>query len=66
LNLVVGKYDRCPYCGKWSLTRAASPSQLAAAEAAEVEAITQAEQASPIDEAKQLGRDLDDSRYRDL
>jgi len=66
LNLVVGKYDRCPYCGKWSLTRAASPSQLAAAEAAELEAITQAKQANPMDEAKQLERDLDDSRYRDL
>jgi len=66
LNLVVGKYDRCPYCGKWSLTRAASPSQLAAAEAAELEAITQAEQTSPIDQPDQLKRDLDDSKYQDL
>jgi len=66
LNLVLGKYDRCPYCGKWSLTRAASPSQLAAAEAAELEAITQAEQASPIDQTDRLKRDLDDSRYQDL
>lgn len=66
LNLVVGKYDRCPYCGKWSLTRAASPSQLAAAEAAELEAITQAEKSSPIAQADQLKRDLDDSRYQDL
>lgn len=66
LNLVVGKYDRCPYCGKWSLTRAASPSQLAAAEAAELEAITQTEQASPIEQPDQLKRDLDDSKYQDL
>ena len=66
LNLLVGKYDRCPYCGKWSLVRAAGSTQLAAAEAAEIEAATQTDQASPVREAERLEHDLTDSRYQDL
>ena len=66
LNLVVGKYDRCPYCGKWSLVRSAGPSQLATAEAAELEAATQPGEESAVSEAEKLKRDLDDSRYRDI
>jgi hypothetical protein len=66
LNLLVGKYDRCPYCGKWSLVRAASPAQLAAAQAAEIEAAAQADQVSSVSEADQLEHDLNDSKYQDL
>jgi hypothetical protein len=66
LNLMIGKFDRCPYCGKWSLVRAANSAQLAAAEAAELEAATQAAQTSPVKEAEQLERDLADSRFQDL
>ena len=36
LNMLVGKYDRCPYCGKWSLVRQAPIETLRAAEAAEL------------------------------
>lgn len=32
INLMVGKLERCPYCGKWSLTRRATPDELALAE----------------------------------
>jgi len=66
LNLLVGKYDRCPYCGRWSLVRSASSAQLAAAEAAEIEFAAQSSLAKPVNEAEQLEHDLDDSRFQDL
>lgn len=28
LNVVVGKFERCPHCGKWQLTRRASPLEI--------------------------------------
>jgi hypothetical protein len=36
-NVLIGKFDRCPYCGRWGVVRLASPSQLRAAEEAELE-----------------------------
>ncbi|MGB8645097.1 MAG: Ig-like domain-containing protein [Anaerolineae bacterium] len=37
LNLITGKLERCPYCGKWSITRPVSIEALHAAEQAEVQ-----------------------------
>ena len=37
LNMVAGRLDRCEHCGKWSMTRRASPEALRSAEAAEVD-----------------------------
>ncbi len=37
MNLMFGKLERCPYCGKWSITRPASIEALRAAEQAEVQ-----------------------------
>lgn len=60
-NLVTGKYDRCPNCGRWSIVRPAGRAALAAAEAAE--------QAAPAPEAPELSpeeklrRQIEDSRY---
>lgn len=65
LNLVVGKYDRCPHCGKWSLVRALPPAELDAA----VEAMQQAEAAQnqassdDKDDEDQWRKRLDDSRF---
>ena len=64
-NLVVGKLERCPYCGKLSVAAARSMSELRAAEAAEVSAAG----AAPTNGAspdEQLQKELDDSRYQDL
>jgi hypothetical protein len=64
--MVIGKFDRCPYCGKWSLVRRASQAQLQEAEAAELreagEGITLPE-ASP---EEKLRKDMENSRYQDL
>jgi len=64
LNLLNGKFDRCPYCGKWSVVRIASAQELRAAEEAEVEASRgQMPDAAPEEKFK---KDLDDSKYQGL
>ncbi len=62
LNALGGKYDRCDHCGKWSIVRRASPSALAAAEAADAPAAS-----VPAGEAakERERRQLDDTRYSD-
>jgi len=64
-NMVVGKLERCPYCGKVSVVAARSQAELRAAEAAELPSAG----ASPVNGAspdERLQKDLDDSRYQDL
>jgi DNA-directed RNA polymerase subunit RPC12/RpoP len=63
-NMIAGKLERCPYCGKVAIVRAASPSELAAAEAAELEGTKGPEQAAESG-ADQLRRDVEDSRFQD-
>ncbi len=64
-NVVVGKYDRCPHCGKWSIVRALPPDVLDAA----VDAMQQAEatqnQANPndTDDENRWRKRLDDSKF---
>jgi len=62
LNLLVGKLERCPYCGKWSVVAAASLEALAAAQAAEVEASRPAVPGPSPDE--ELRRQIEESRYQ--
>ena len=64
LNIVVGKYDRCPHCGKWSIVQRAHPAVLEAA----LEAMKQADAQAgaplpPTDEQDALHRRLDESRF---
>jgi hypothetical protein len=61
-NLLVGKLERCSYCGKWSVVAAASREALAAAEAAEIEASKPAVP-EPNPEEK-LRRQIEESRYQ--
>ena len=62
LNLIAHKFERCPYCGKWSLVRAASRAALTAAEAAELESSRPAVP-EPSPEEK-LRRQIEESRYQ--
>lgn len=66
LNLLVGKFDRCPYCGKWSLVYRASSVDLRAAELAELQEEGTIQQSEGEDEAERLRKDLEGSRYQDL
>lgn len=64
----VGKYDRCPYCHKWSLVRRAGREALLAAEAAEHAAYTSQPSVvpEPHEEEDKLKQQLDDSRFMGL
>lgn len=64
-NLGVGKYDRCPHCGKWSLVRRAFPEELRAAELNELDLVNHRELNSPSEEENLL-KELDDTRYDDF
>ena len=64
-NMLMGKLERCPYCGKWGIVRAASLAELAAAEAAALEGIAGSDQAAPESGPDQLRRDIEDTRFQD-
>ncbi len=64
MNVVVGKFDRCPYCGRWSVLRRAPIEALRAAEQAELAAA--AEQVPGASEEETLRKELDDSKYQGL
>ena len=66
LNMLVGKLDRCPYCGKWSLVRHQSLEALHAAEQAELTAAQDNRQFQAPSDEERLHKDLEDSRFQDL
>jgi hypothetical protein len=61
-NMLVGKLERCPFCGKWSILPSASPAALAAAEQAEREMAQQLQQPD-IDDQDWLRKEIDDTKY---
>ncbi len=65
-NILVGKFDRCPFCGKWSVVRSLPSEELRAAEAAELESAQGDSQLPDLNEADQLRKELEDSRFQDL
>jgi hypothetical protein len=64
LNMLVGKLTPCPHCGKWSIVKRASMSDLHAAEQAELD--TEKVQISEASEEEKLHKELDDSKYQNL
>ncbi len=64
MNMLTGKFTRCPYCGKWSIVRGASIQQLRAAEQAELEAGKG--QIPEATEEEKLKKALDDSKFQGL
>jgi hypothetical protein len=67
LNLVVGKLDRCPYCGKWSMARRTPIEILRAAEAAELDNVEGSGEAkTQHSDEERLHKELEDSRFQDL
>jgi DNA-directed RNA polymerase subunit RPC12/RpoP len=66
VNLGTKKIDRCPYCGKWSMVKPRSLTELREAEAAELnQSGTESGVPEETDEEK-LKRELDDSRYHNM
>jgi hypothetical protein len=64
MNMLTGKFTRCPYCGRWSIVRGASMQQLRAAEQAELEA--EKGQIPEASEEEKLKKALDDSKFQGL
>ncbi|MFU8772872.1 MAG: hypothetical protein ACNA8H_10690 [Anaerolineales bacterium] len=65
-NLIAGKLNRCPHCGKWGLVRRANPTDLALAEAEQIDHEDISLQTDSISEEERLRKEIFDSRYRDL
>jgi hypothetical protein len=65
LNLATHRYDRCPFCGKWSLVRRASRDELEAAEAAEISAAREGKFIPERSEEDALRQEIEDSRFED-
>jgi hypothetical protein len=61
-NLLAGKLERCPHCGKWAIVRRATAAELQQAEAA-LKGEGTSEVTSLESEADRLRRQIDDSRY---
>jgi hypothetical protein len=64
-NMLVGKLERCPFCGKWSILPALPLSILRTAEAAELEAAVEPNKTAQ-DEDERLRKELDESRFLEL
>ncbi|MEL7626697.1 MAG: Ig-like domain-containing protein [Anaerolineaceae bacterium] len=61
INIVAGKFERCPHCGKWQITRRASPWEV---ELADKKA--HPEETAEVVTPKPEKDDLDDSRFVDM
>ena len=61
-NLLVGKLERCPHCGKLAIVRRAGPADLEAAEQ-RLASEGEPELSSPESEEERLRRLLDESRF---
>jgi len=66
LNMGVGKFDRCPHCGKWSITTRATPAELRTAELSELDQAETKIGTHEISEEERLRKDLEDSRFDNL
>jgi DNA-directed RNA polymerase subunit RPC12/RpoP len=66
INLPMGKLNRCPYCGKWSIVRRRPMADLRAAEQAELDQSSSEAIPSQQSEEEKLRKELDNSKYQDL
>ena len=64
LKMIVGRLMPCPHCGKWSIMKRASISDLHAAEVAELDKVEN--QFFKHSEEEKSRKELDDSRYQNL
>ncbi len=64
INMLFGKLERCPHCGKWGLARRATPTELTQAEA-RYQADRQQGRIEPQDDKARRERLIDESRFED-
>ena len=66
LNMLTHKFDRCPYCGRWSLVRRAPIEILRAAEQAQLARSSEQGQVPEMSPEEKLKKELDDSKYHEI
>ena len=64
VNLAFSKFDRCPYCGKWSVVRREPIQKLRAAEEAELARSKETSSVLGMTEEEKLKKQLDDSKFQ--
>ena len=64
INLAFSKFDRCPYCGKWSVVRRESMQKLRAAEEAELVRSKETGTVQGMTEEEKLKKQLEDSKFQ--
>jgi len=64
VNLGLGKFDRCPYCSKWSVVRRESLQKLRAAEEAELVRAKETGSVPGMTEEEKLKKQLEDSKFQ--
>jgi len=64
INLGLGKLDRCPYCGKWSVVRRMPLQKLREAEEAELVRANEAGTVQGMTEEEKLKKQLEDSKFQ--
>lgn len=64
-NMLFGKLERCPFCGKWSIVRARSMDDLRSAELAELQDAQHIIE-PVLNEEEKLRQELEESRFQDL
>ena len=64
INLGLARFDRCPYCGKWSVVRSQPLTALRQAEKSELDWVKGDEHLRDREEG--LKKEVDESRYQDL
>jgi hypothetical protein len=64
LNLMMNKFDRCPYCGRWSSVKSLAISHLREAEQAELAGVPTA--APEVSDEEKLKKELEDSKYQGM
>lgn len=64
VNLGLGKFDRCPYCGKWSMVRRQPLQALRAAEEAELERAQEIGSVQGMTKEEKLKKQLEDSKFQ--
>jgi hypothetical protein len=65
-NMLMGKLERCPYCGKWAVARAYPLEMLRTAEAAELQDAQNQGFAAVETEEEKLRKEMEKSRYQDV
>jgi hypothetical protein len=65
-NMLMGKLERCPHCGKWGILRSFSIDKLRDAERAELEKSEIQNGNHGVSDEEQLRKEIDDSRFQGM